>query len=190
MVIYKTEPFHSTAKQPRSMSPIEPSAALRACLHEHQFSTSYLRVLATDPLADVEAAQATINVEEITVEAIRAYLDLPDGGVKDVEMLTHERITAYYGDLSTTSKTYKTIGGQSELLKEFSVLFMTLALLHLNINAMPRGKGSLLVAEFEGQRIDWAEWTAESILREIAANLKKPVTALTYWLAIFSPPAP
>ena len=38
----------------------------------------------TDPWADVEAALETINVEEITTEAIRAYLDLPDDGVKDV----------------------------------------------------------------------------------------------------------
>ena len=55
---------------------------------------------------------------------------------------------------------------------------------------MPRGKGSLLIAEFEGTRIDWAEWTAESILREIAANKRKPVLALAHWLAIFSPPPP
>mgnify|MGYP000474008302 FL=1 len=161
------------------MSPSEPSPALRAWLHQHQLS-GYLRVLATDPWADIEAALATINVAEITAEAIRAYLDLPDGEIKDMEMLSHERITAYYGDFSTTSKTYKTLGGQSELLKEFSVLFMTVALLHLNVHSMPRGKGSLLVAEFEGQRVDWAEWTAESILREIVPNRKRPVTALAY----------
>ena len=108
---------------------------------ERQLS-GYLRVLATDPWADVEAALATINVEEVTVEAIRAYLDLPDGGVKDVEMLTHERITAYYGDFSTTSKTYKTLGGQLELLKEFSILIMMVALLHQNVHTMPRGKAA------------------------------------------------
>ena len=134
---------------------------------ERQLS-GYLRVLAMDPWADVEAILATINVEEITEEAIRAYLDLPEGGFKDVEILTHERITAYYGDFSTTSQTYKTLGVQSDLLKEFSVLFMTVGFLHLNVNAMPRGKGNYLVVEFKGQRIDWAEWMAESILREIA----------------------
>ena len=72
------------------------------------------------------------------------------------------------------------LGGHSELLQEFSVLFMTVALLHLNVHSMPRGKGSLVVIEFEGQRIDWAEWTAESILREISANRKKPVQALAH----------
>ena len=96
-------------------------------------------------------ALATINVAEITEAAIRAYLDLPDGGVKDVEILTHKRITAYYGDFSTMSKSYKMVGWKSELLKEFSVLFITVALLHLNVHSMPRGKGSLLIAEFEGQ---------------------------------------
>ena len=82
------------------------------------------------------------------------------------------------------------MGGESDLFKEWSVLFMTVAFLQVNPHAMPRGKGSLLIAEFEGTRIDWAEWTAESILREIAANRRKLVPALAQWLAIFSPPPP
>ena len=55
---------------------------------------------------------------------------------------------------------------------------------------MPSGQGSLFIVEFEGHKIDWAEWTAESILREIVANWKKPVVVLTHWLAILSPPPP
>ena len=98
--------------------------------------------MATDPWANVEAALTTIKVEEITAEAIKAYLDLPDGGVKEAEMLTHERIAAYYEDFSTTSKTYKTLGGQLELLKEFSILIMMVALLHQNVHTMPRGKAA------------------------------------------------
>ena len=106
------------------MSPTEPSAALRAWLHEHQLA-GYLRVLATDTWVDVEAVLETINVEEIMIEAIRAYLVLPDSCIKEVEMLTHERIAAYYGEYSIKSKTYKTMGGQPDLFKEWSVLFMT-----------------------------------------------------------------
>ena len=86
-------------------------------------------------------------------------MDLPAGGIKEVETLDHGRIVAYYGDYSTKSKTYKTMGGQSELFKEFSALFMTVALLHQNAYAMPRGEGILLITEFEGHKIDWAEWT-------------------------------
>ena len=59
-------------------------------------------------------------------------MDLPDGSIKDVEMLNHERIAAYYGDYSTKSKTYKTMGGQLEVFKEFSVLFMIVSLLQQN----------------------------------------------------------
>ena len=53
------------------MSPMERSATLRAWIQEHQVS-GYLRGMATDPWVDVEAALTTINVEEITAEAIRA----------------------------------------------------------------------------------------------------------------------
>ena len=74
------------------MSPSEPTAALQAWLHGHQLS-GYLRVLEMDPWADVEAGLSTINVVEITTEAIRAYLDLPDSGIKEVEMLNREQTT-------------------------------------------------------------------------------------------------
>ena len=138
------------------MSPTEPSVALRAWLHEHRLS-SYIRVLTTHPWADFEAGLSTINVTEIIVEAIRAYLDLLNGGIKEVEMLNHEQIEACYGDYSTKSKTYKTMGSQSEVFKEFSVLLMTLALLDQDAYAMPRGKGNFFVAEFEGHSINWTD---------------------------------
>ena len=65
-----------------------------------------------DSWVDVEAALQTVNVEEITAEAIRAYLDLPEGGIKEVEMFTNEQIVAYYGEYSNKSKTYKTLRGR------------------------------------------------------------------------------
>ena len=49
---------------------------------------------------------------------------------------------------------YKTMGGSTKLFKEFSVLFMMVVMLHKNPYAMPKGKASLLIAEFEGHKID------------------------------------
>ena len=92
------------------MSPTELSMALQTWILEHQL-TLYLRVLAIDPWANVEVALGTINVEEIKIEAIWAYLDLPADGMKEVETLAHGRIVAYYRDYSTKCKTYKTMGG-------------------------------------------------------------------------------
>ena len=43
-----------------------------------------------------------------------------------------------------------TMDGSADLFKEFSVLFMTVAMLHQNPYVMSKGKGSLLIAEFEG----------------------------------------
>ena len=137
---------------------------------------------------DVEAALAMINVEEISSEVVQAYLDLFASDIKEVEPLDHGRIAAHFGEYYTTSKMYKTMGGSIDLFKEFSALFMSVAMLHQNLYAMPKAKGSLLILEFEGHRIDWANWTRESILREIVVNRKKPIMALAHWLAILSPP--
>ena len=68
-------PTQSRARRPnqqhdnpiqRDDSPTEPNESLRTWLHARQLS-GYLRVLATDPWADMEAVLSTINVEEITV---------------------------------------------------------------------------------------------------------------------------
>ena len=74
-----------------------------------------------------------------------------------METLDHGRLFAYFGEYSTTEKKYKTMGGPMDLFKEFSVMFMKVPMLHQNPYAMSKGKGSLLIAEFEGHRIDWAE---------------------------------
>ena len=105
---------------------------------------------------------------------------MPGVEIKEVETLDDGRIATYYEDYSMTAKTYKTMGGPSDLFKEFSVLFLMVAILHMNPYAMPKGKVSLLIVEFTSHMIDWAEWMAESILREIAANRKKPVPALAH----------
>ena len=65
----------------------------------------YLRVLSTDSWADVKAAVATINAEEIMAEDVWLYLDLLHGAIKGVEPLDHGRISAYFGDDSTPAKT-------------------------------------------------------------------------------------
>ena len=114
---YVVQSSTAQCNQPAIMSPAEPSPALRKWLHQHHL-TGYLRVLATDPWADLEAVYATIDVADITPEAVRASLDLPPGGIKDVEMLNHDSISAYYGEFSATSKSYKTLGGHSDMFKE------------------------------------------------------------------------
>ena len=80
------------------MSPTEPSTTLQAWLQEHQL-VGYLRVFAIEPWLDVEVTLSTINLQEITAEAIRAHLDLPEGGI-EMEMLEHIRIAAYYSESS------------------------------------------------------------------------------------------
>ena len=83
------------------MSPIEPREPLRTWLHDRQLS-GHLWVLATDCYADIEAVLGMINEEDITGDAIPAYMDLPAEGIKDVETLDHGRMSAYYGEYLTT----------------------------------------------------------------------------------------
>ena len=53
-----------------------------------------------DPWADIEAMMGVVNVEDITPEAIRAYLDIPGGGIKDVKTLAPDFFLSHQGTMS------------------------------------------------------------------------------------------
>ena len=95
-----------------------------------------------------------MNVEEMTVEGVWAYLNFLAGAMKEVETLDLEWLTAYSDEYSVFANAYKTLGGWTDIFIEFWVLFMSVALLQHNPYAMFKGKGSMLIAEFEGTRID------------------------------------
>ena len=77
-------------------------------------------------------------------------MDLPEGSIKEVEMLDHECIVAYYGEYCVKSKTYKTMGGQSEVFKDFSMLFVMVAMLHQDAYAM--SSKAIELSGWSGQR--------------------------------------
>jgi hypothetical protein len=45
---------------------------------------SYLRVALATPWANLEEAMAQVDVNELSTEAVRAFLDLPEGGETEV----------------------------------------------------------------------------------------------------------
>jgi hypothetical protein len=60
--------------------------------------------------------------------------------------------------------------------------------LNLNAYSIPKSRGSLLVAEWEDRRIDWAVIVSEALIREVSTTRKKYPAGLAYWLALIYPP--
>jgi hypothetical protein len=50
----------------------------------HRGIGGYLRVALTTPWANMEEALAQVDVDEMSTEAMRAFLDLPEGGSPEI----------------------------------------------------------------------------------------------------------
>jgi hypothetical protein len=74
------------------------------------------------------------------------------------------QLMEYFGKFSPTAKPFKTQGGPNEQFREFSSFFGLHALLNPNAYTLSKSKGSLLVAEWENRRIDWATVVSEALI--------------------------
>jgi hypothetical protein len=133
---------------------------------------------------------AVANIEDLSPGAIRAFLDLEHGGEPGVETLDEAQLTEYFGDFSVTAKAYKTLGGPDECFREFAGFLSLYALLNINVYSITKARGSLIVAEWESRRIDWAVVVSEALIREVTTTRKKYPAGLAYWLALIYPPPP
>ena len=68
---------------------------------------TYLRLLDIDKWSNVEVIMWVLNMNDIPLEAIRAYLDVQAGTVRYFETLLKECLTSYFKDFSVMGKMYK-----------------------------------------------------------------------------------
>jgi hypothetical protein len=138
----------------------------------------------------MEAALDRIHVDDLNPTAVRAFLDLPDGGVSEVKCYSDAVMTRYFGEYSSTAKSFLISGGRSEAFKEFTGFCAQWMLLQSNPTVVSKVRGSLIIASWENRHLDWAEITSKALVREVTANQKIRATALAYWLGLICPPPP
>jgi hypothetical protein len=68
----------------------------------------------------MEEALAQVDIDDLNPAAVRAFLDLPDGGATEVEIYNDVVMTEYFGEYSSTAKSFLISGRQSEAFKEFA----------------------------------------------------------------------
>jgi hypothetical protein len=136
----------------------------------------------------MEAALDRVPVDDLNPPAVRAFLDLPDGGVTEVESYSDAVMTRYFGEYSSTAKSFLISGGSNKAFKEFACFCAQWMLLQSNPTAVSKVRGSLIIASWENRHLDWATITSKASVREVTANRKNRATALAYWLGLFCPP--
>jgi hypothetical protein len=149
-----------------------------------------MRVGLATPWVNMEAALDRMHVDDMSPAAVRAFLDLPDGGIPEVECYSDAVMTRYFGEYSSTAKSFLISGGSHEGFKEFAGFCAQWMLLQSNPTAVSKERGSLIIASWENRQLSWAEITSKALVREVTANRKNRATALAYWLGMICPPPP
>jgi hypothetical protein len=131
-----------------------------------------------------------VDVDELSTEAVRAFLDMPEGGEKEVEPYSDAVLTEYFGEYLPTVKSFFITGGRSEAFKEFAGFAAQWMLLQSNPTAVTKVWGSFIIAGWENRALDWAAITSTALIGEATASRKYRVAALAYWLGMFYTPPP
>jgi hypothetical protein len=72
------------------------------------------------PWANLEEALAQVDVNGPSPEAVRAFLELPEGGVTKVRPYNDAVMTEYFGEYSSTAKSFLITGGHNDAFKEYA----------------------------------------------------------------------
>jgi hypothetical protein len=139
-----------------------------------------MRLGLATPWVNMEAALDRIHVDDLNPAAVRAFLNLPDGGVPEVECYSDAMMTRYFGEYSSTAKSFLISGGSSDAFKEFAGFCAQWMLLQSNPTAVSKVRGSLIIASWENWHLDWAE--IKAVVREVTANRKIWATIMTTYL--------
>jgi hypothetical protein len=114
----------------------------------------YMRVGLATPWVNMEAALDRVPVDDLNPAAVRAFLGLPDGGVTEVESYSDAVMTRYFGEYSSTAKSFLISGGSNEAFKEFAGFCAQWMLLQSNPTAVSKVRGSLIIASWENRHLD------------------------------------
>jgi hypothetical protein len=138
----------------------------------------------------MEEALAQVDVDELSTEAVCAFLDLPEGDEKEAGTYKDAVLTEYFGEYSPTAKSFLITCGRSEAFKEYASFCAQWMLLQSNPMAVMKIRGTLIIAGWENRDLDWAAITSVALVREATASRKYQATTLAYWLGMFYNPPP
>jgi hypothetical protein len=82
--------------------------------------SGYLRVALATPWANLDEALTQVDINELSTEAVHAFLDLPEGSAKEADMYNDATLTEYFGEYSQTTKSFLITGGRSQAFKEYA----------------------------------------------------------------------
>ena len=142
------------------------SEAAKKWLRQHGLE-GFLTIMEAPPHREAEKIVKEIDMVLITDEAIRALIGLPEGGIFTTENPTLEQLRKYFGEYSLASKAYRTQGGEDTLFREIARVLHEFGHVYPRPPCMPQNRAGLVIATYEGVKVDWPVLIADGLCAAI-----------------------
>ena len=167
------------------------SEAAKNWLRQHGLE-GFLTIMEAPPNWEAEKIMNEIDIEVITEEAICALTGLLKGGIFTIDNPTIEQLKKYFSEYSTGNKAYQTQGGEDVLFREIARVLHEYGHVYSRPPSMPQNRADLIIATYEGVKVDWPVLIADGLCAAIESvrgkEGRKIGTAVAQWLTLLAPP--
>ena len=167
------------------------SEAAKKWLRQHGLE-GFLTIMEAPPHREAEKIIKEVDTEVITEEEIRALTGLPEGGIFTIDNPTTEQLKKYFGEYSVGNKAYRTQGGEDALFREIARVLHEYGHVYSRPPSMPQNRAGLIIATYEGVKVDWPVLIADGLCAAIESVTgkegRKIGTAVAQWLTLLAPP--
>ena len=138
------------------------TTALRNWLTENGLQ-GFIKVAEAPPHPNATEIASKLNIETITDSMIRKKLSLDNTGERKLEMVPSHILERYYGKYSLSAKAFRTRDIPDPFFRDVEKVLLEVGCVHVNGYRMPKHKAGVVLATYEGTKVDWGIVAGEAL---------------------------
>ena len=165
------------------------TTALRNWLTENGLQ-GFIQVVEAPPHPNATEIAFRLNIESITDSMIRKKLDLDSTDERQLEMVLSHILERYYGKYSLSAKAFWTRDIPDPFFRDVAKFLLEVGCGHVNGYGMPKQKAGVVLATYEGTKVDWGTVVGAALREGLHAfeDWKKLRPIIQQYLTILFPP--
>ena len=165
------------------------TTALRNWLTENGLQ-GFIQVAEAPPHPNATEIASRINIETITDSMLRKKLNLDSTGERQLEMVPSHILERYYGKYSLSAKAFRTKDIPDPFFRDVAKFLLEVGCVHVNAYGMPKHKAGVVLATYEGTKVDWGTVAGAALREGLHAfqDGKKLRPIIHQYLTILYPP--
>ena len=129
------------------------TTALRSWLTENSLQ-GFFKVDEAPPHPNVIEIASKLNIQTMTDSMIRKKLSLDSRSERQLEMVPSDILERYYGKYSLSTKAFWTRDILGPFFRDVAKFLPEVGCVHVNGYGMPKHKAGVMLATYEGTKVD------------------------------------